>query len=76
MFKGSSQTFCVVPETNIVHGGGGGGGGDMYMHAIFVVHHSELHSFQREGSEYKMNDVRFKDNKQLLRRPLSANAVG
>ena len=45
----------------------------MYMHAIFVVQRSKLCSFQREGrgSEYEMNDVRFRDNRKLLRRPLS-----
>ena len=61
--KGSSQKFFVVPETNMIHLGGGGGGRgcepksqvdrhctyDMYMHAIFVVQHSKLCSFQREG---------------------------
>ena len=40
----------------------------MYMHAIFVVQHSELRSFQRKGGgggvEYEMNDVRFRDDKK------------
>ena len=68
----------------MIHLGGGGEGCesksqvdrhctyDMYMHAIFVVQHSKLYSFQREGrgSEYEMNDVRFRDDRKLLRRPL------
>ena len=42
---------------------------DIYMHATFVVQHSNLCSFQREGrgSEYETNDVRFRDDRKLLR---------
>ena len=81
--KGSSQKFFVVPETNMIRLGGRGCepksqvdrhcAYDMYMHAIFVVQHSKLCSFQREGrgSKYEMNDVRFRDDRKLLRRPLS-----
>ena len=37
-----------------------------YMHAIFVIQHSKLHSFQGGGSEYEMNDVRFRDDKKTF----------
>ena len=69
----------------MIHLGGGGRGCepksqvdrhctyDMYMRAIFVVQRSKLCSFQREGrgSKYEMNDVRFRDDRKLLRRPLN-----
>ena len=44
----------------------------IYMHAVFVVQHSKLRSFQREGrwSEYETNDVRFRDDNNFCDDPL------
>ena len=49
----------------------------MYMHAIFVVQHSKLRSFQRErrGSEHEMNDVRFRDDGKRLRQLLTLEVI-
>ena len=49
----------------------------MYMNAIFVVQHSKLCSFQREErlSEYEVNDVCFRDDRKLVRRPLSRTLI-
>ena len=79
--------FFVVPETNMIRLGGGGDASQnrkstdtvhmtctSEVHACdFVVQHSKPCSFQREGRrfEYKMDHVRFGDDRKPLRRPLT-----
>ena len=56
--RGRRKSFFVVPETNMIRLGGEPKSQvdrhctyDMYMHAIFVVQHSKLCSFQTEGRD-------------------------
>ena len=68
---------------------GGGGGGEpksqvdryctlWHVHACDFRRPAEQAAFvseEGEGSEFKMNDVRFRDDRKLLRRPLRETCV-